>query len=113
MQKTEKSKADRYSKIRLLGEGSFGKAYLVKSERTNGYLVIKEINISGLGEEEIKQTLKEAKILEGLAHPYIVSFREIYKTKKHNLCIVMEYADGDLVVSSSNLSRWGLAAEDP
>jgi len=41
--------------------------------------------------------LKEAKVLEILNHPNIVHFREVYKTKKGVLCIVMEYADnGDL-----------------
>ena len=41
-----------------------------------------------------KTTLKEAKILEALKHPNIVKFKEVYKTKKGKLCIVMEYADG-------------------
>lgn len=36
----------------------------------------------------------EAKILEVLNHPNIVRFREVYKTKKGKLCIVMDFADG-------------------
>lgn len=47
-----------------------------------------------MSEEERKETLKEAKILEALNHPNIVKFKEVYKTKKGRLCIVMEYADG-------------------
>lgn len=32
-----------------------------------------------------------------LKHPNIINFREVYKTKKGKLCIVMDYADaGDL-----------------
>ena len=39
--------------------------------------------------------LNEAKILEALSrHPNIVQFREVFKTKKGRLCLVMEYADG-------------------
>ncbi len=38
--------------------------------------------------------MKEAKILEAFSHPNIVKFKEVYKTKKGKLCIVMEYADG-------------------
>ena len=34
------------------------------------------------------------KILEVLNHPNIVRFREVYKTKKGKLCIVMDFADG-------------------
>jgi NIMA (never in mitosis gene a)-related kinase 1/4/5 len=45
-------------------------------------------------DEEKKETLKEAKILEALNHPNIVKFKEVYKTKKGRLCIVMEYANG-------------------
>jgi len=47
-----------------------------------------------MSDEEKKETLKEAKILEALHHPNIVKFKEVYKTKKGKLCIVMEYADG-------------------
>lgn len=43
---------------------------------------------------EKEETLRESKILEFLQHPNIVKFREVYKTKKGKLCIVMEYADG-------------------
>ena len=43
------------------------------------------------------EALREAKILEVLQHNNIVKFREVYKTKKGKLCIVMDYADdGDL-----------------
>lgn len=47
-----------------------------------------------MSEEERKETLREAKILEVLNHPNIVRFREVYKTKKGKLCIVMDFADG-------------------
>jgi len=47
-----------------------------------------------MSEDERKETLREAKILEVLNHPNIVRFREVYKTKKGKLCIVMDYADG-------------------
>ena len=47
-----------------------------------------------MSEEERRETLREAKILEVLQHPNIVRFKEVYKTKKGKLCIVMDYADG-------------------
>ena len=50
-----------------------------------------------MSEQEKKETLQEAKVMELLNHPNIVRFREVYKTKKGKLCIVMDYADdGDL-----------------
>lgn len=47
-----------------------------------------------MNEEERRESLKEAKILEVLKHPNIISFKDVYKTNKGKLCIVMEYADG-------------------
>ena len=47
-----------------------------------------------MSEDERKETLREAKILEVFNHPNIVRFKEVYKTKKGKLCIVMDYADG-------------------
>ena len=44
--------------------------------------------------------MKEAKILEVLHHPNIVRFREVYKTKKGKLCIVMDYCEGGNVLDA-------------
>jgi len=77
-----------------LGEGSFGKAFLVQCESDDTFAVIKQMDITKMSEEERRDTLLEAKILERLNHPNIIKFREVYKTKKGKLCIVMDYADG-------------------
>ncbi len=50
--------------------------------------------MSAMSEIEKKETIKEAKILEALTHPNIIKFKEVYKTKKGKLCLVMDYADG-------------------
>ena len=83
-----------YKKVSTLGVGSFGTAYLVECQSDRSYAVIKQIDIAQMSEEERRETLNEAKILEVLNHPNIVRFREVYKTKKGKLCIVMDYADG-------------------
>lgn len=86
-----------YKKVNTLGVGSFGTAYLVQCQSDKALAVIKQIDISEMQDDERKETLKEAKILEVLNHPNITRFREVYKTKKGKLCIVMDYADdGDL-----------------
>jgi len=42
--------------------------------------------------------------MKNLDHPNIIRFKEVYRTKMHKLCIVMEYADGgDL---SSEIKWW-------
>jgi NIMA (never in mitosis gene a)-related kinase len=55
---------------------------------------MKTIDITKMSEQEKKETVQEAKILEALSHPNIVKFIEVFKTKKGKLCIVMDFADG-------------------
>ena len=83
-----------YKKVSTLGTGSFGTAYLVECQSDKSMAVIKQIDIASMNEEERRETLREAKILEVLSHPNICRFREVYKTKKGKLCIVMDFADG-------------------
>ena len=49
-----------YKKKKLLGEGAFGKAYLVECESNGDLCVIKQVNIAGMSEREKEETLKEA-----------------------------------------------------
>ena len=58
-----------------------------------------------MSEEEKRETFREAKILEVLIHPNIIRFKEVYKTKKGQLCIVMEYADGN-DIGLKDICRW-------
>lgn len=83
-----------YKIIRLLGEGSFGKCYLCEHLRDHSQVVIKEINLQALSDQERKEALGEAKVLEALKHTNIITFREVYKTRQNKLCIVMDFADG-------------------
>ena len=94
VESSKKKQFETYKKVSTLGVGSFGTAYLVECQSDRSYAVIKQIDIAQMSEEERRETLNEAKILEVLNHPNIVRFREVYKTKKGKLCIVMDYADG-------------------
>ena len=66
---------------------------------------MKQIDITKMSEQEKRETVQEAKILEALKHPNIVQFIEVYKTKKGKLCIVMDYADGNPFFHSFS-HRW-------
>ena len=78
----------------MLGEGAFGKAYLVERSSDKMKCVMKQIDITKMSEQEKRETVQEAKILEALNHPNIVKFIEVFKTKNGKLCIVMDYCDG-------------------
>ena len=65
------------------------------------YAVVKKIDIKKMSEDDKQSTFREAKILEVLNHPNIIRFKEVYKTKQGQLCIVMDYADGKCVIQLS------------
>ena len=82
--------------IKLLGEGAYGKAYLVRSNTDRRYCVIKIINIENMTEKEKNDTLTESRILKQLEHQNIIKLKEVFMAKKpqFTLNIVTEYADG-------------------
>lgn len=81
-------------KVKILGEGTYGKCYLVLDKTTNQLCVLKQIEIMGMTQEETEEAVKEARILESLSHPCIVQFLSSYQSKDGHLNILMSYADG-------------------
>ena len=100
-----------YKTIRLLGEGSYGKALLVRSNNENkNYYVMKTISLTNMNEEKKKKTFEEVKILRKLNHPNIIKFHEVFvikqSSKNFTLNIIAEYADGgDLFEKIKNLKK--------
>ena len=85
-----------YKIIKLLGEGSFGKAYLGVSDKDGSNCVIKQIPVEGLSDQEKRETFNEASILKKLDHQNIIKFKEVFLSRKptQSLNIVTEFADG-------------------
>ena len=87
---------EKYSIIKTVGEGSFGKALLCERRNDKRKCIIKEISIKKMSKKEAKQTEQEGCILARLNHPNITTFWESFMTV-NALYIVMEFADsGDL-----------------
>ncbi|CAG5125285.1 unnamed protein product, partial [Candidula unifasciata] len=86
----------RYDKVVLLGTGSYGKVWLVDTHNsTRDQKVLKEINLTGLGEKDIEQALTEVTILARCRHSNIIGYSEAFVNKTTlRLSIVMEYAPG-------------------
>ena len=53
----ERPEFEAYQKVKLLGEGSFGKAFLVRRVKDSNICVMKMIDIQRMSEKEKKETL--------------------------------------------------------
>lgn len=95
-----------YKKLREVGSGSYGKAVLVSNEKGKE-LVMKQIDISKMGNKERSDAINEVKVLSQLKHPYIVSYHQSF-IEAGTLCILMDYAEnGDLSNLIQNTRRCG------
>ncbi|XP_038617648.1 serine/threonine-protein kinase Nek3 isoform X2 [Tachyglossus aculeatus] len=82
--------------LKVIGEGSFGRALLVRQESSNQTYAMKEIRLPK-SLSDIQNSRKEAILLAKMKHPNIVTFKESFEADGH-LYIVMEYCDeGDLM----------------
>ncbi|KAL1022567.1 hypothetical protein UPYG_G00029360 [Umbra pygmaea] len=84
---------DKYEKVKKIGEGSFGKAILVKSREDGKQYVIKEIGISRMSSKERQESRKEVAVLANMSHPNIVQYKESFE-ECGCLYIVMDYCEG-------------------
>ncbi|EAX98165.1 AGC family protein kinase [Trichomonas vaginalis G3] len=81
-----------YYKVRKLGQGGFGKVYLIKNSNGKQY-ALKQIDLSDLSYEMRQKTLSEVVILSHLNNDFIVKHVSSW-TEGNNLNIVMDYIDG-------------------
>nr|XP_033806408.1 serine/threonine-protein kinase Nek3 isoform X2 [Geotrypetes seraphini] len=81
-----------YKVLRVIGEGTFGRALLVHHESSGQEYVMKEIRLPK-SPGAIQNCRQEAVLLAKMKHSNIVAFRESFEAGGH-LHIVMEYCDG-------------------
>jgi serine/threonine protein kinase len=89
---------DRYRIENLLGQGGFGRTYLVSDrERFEALCVLKEFLPARSEENIVKKSLelfqREAKVLQKLDHPQIPQFLDWFEDRGR-ICIVQEYIEG-------------------
>uniref|UniRef100_A0A669BU41 non-specific serine/threonine protein kinase n=1 Tax=Oreochromis niloticus TaxID=8128 RepID=A0A669BU41_ORENI len=102
---------DKYEKVKKIGEGSFGKAILVKSKDDGHQYVIKEIGISGMSSKERQESRKEVAVLANMSHPNIVQYKESFE-EGGCLYIVMDYCEGGDLFKKINSQKGVLFSEE-
>ncbi|XP_062419476.1 LOW QUALITY PROTEIN: serine/threonine-protein kinase Nek1 [Pungitius pungitius] len=102
---------DKYEKVKKIGEGSFGKAILVKSKQDGHQYVIKEIGISAMSSKERQESRKEVAVLANMSHPNIVQYKESFE-EGGCLYIVMDYCEGGDLFKKINTQKGVLFSEE-
>ncbi|XP_030669304.1 serine/threonine-protein kinase Nek3 isoform X2 [Nomascus leucogenys] len=101
---------DDYMVLRMIGEGSFGRALLVQHESSNQMFAMKEIRLPK-SFSNTQNSRKEAVLLAKMKHPNIVAFKESFEAEGH-LYIVMEYCDGGDLMQKIKQQKGKLFPED-
>jgi len=82
-----------YRRLRLLGQGSFGKAFLARDLQNNELCVMKQIRVEKMDAKARDTAVREAVALRRVKHPNVVGFRQVF-VRTGWLCLVMDFADG-------------------
>lgn len=92
----------RYSVIRKIGQGSFGKAILV--EKGDSQCICKSVDLTAASKEQQQAAIEESRLLSSLRSPHIVRHRESFSDRS-TLCIVMDHCEGGDLASRISL-KW-------
>ncbi|XP_067944153.1 serine/threonine-protein kinase Nek2-like isoform X2 [Watersipora subatra] len=84
---------DRYTQIKEIGKGAYGRAILVEAKATKEKLVVKEMDLTKLPIESQEACRGEVKLLSRLQHRNVVRYHDSFEERR-KLYIVMEYCDG-------------------
>ncbi|XP_053912416.1 serine/threonine-protein kinase Nek3-like isoform X2 [Cuculus canorus] len=101
---------EEYKVLKVLGEGSFGRALLVHHTISDQHYAMKEIRLP-MSSSDVENSRKEAVLLAKMKHPNIVAFKESFEANGH-LYIVMEYCDGGDLMQKIKQQRGKLFPED-
>ena len=102
----------KYTTVSKLGQGGFGKVYLVEEKETNVKYAIKYIDISFFMSKAdlVKEIFRESKTLSVLQHKNIITLHRTF-LHKNDIVLIMEYApDGELkkyVLENGGVSEIG------
>ena len=81
--------------IKVLGEGAFGKVYLMRHRIERALMCVKVIKVKNIPKKEREACRMEVGLLKRLQHPNIVGYKDSFLAKnKESLCIVMQFCDG-------------------
>lgn len=90
-----KPKIDKYEKIAIIGEGTYGIVYKARDTDTGQIYALKKIRLETEDEGIPSTAIREIALLKELQHPNIVRLVNVLHTDR-KLTLVFEYLDQDL-----------------
>ncbi len=90
-----KSKIDKYERLEMIGEGTYGVVHKAKDTETGEIYALKKIRLESEDEGIPSTAIREIALLKELQHPNIVRLVNVLHTDK-KLTLVFEYLDQDL-----------------
>ena len=94
-EKEMKPKIDKYEKIEIIGEGTYGIVYKARDTDTGEIYALKKIRLESEDEGIPSTAIREIALLKELQHPNIVRLVNVLHTDR-KLTLVFEYLDQDL-----------------
>ena len=87
---------DKYTKIRFINKGSYGKIYLVEKKSSKRKYALKAIKLLGIDRYNKISILNEIKILLTNNNEFLLKCYDLF-IHKNDLCIITDFIDdGDL-----------------
>lgn len=84
---------DRYHKLNMIGNGTFGSVWLVESKTSGNKYAVKELSVRTMSDTDRHLALNEVKILSKLKHKNIIRYKDAIH-QGVDFYIIMEYAEG-------------------
>ncbi|CAI2369649.1 unnamed protein product [Moneuplotes crassus] len=92
--KQGKTSKEDFNMMKVIGQGSYGKVFLVQHKKTGISYAMKMLKKADLKKRnQVEHTMAERRILEKIKHPFIVSLQYSFQSKK-KLYFVMDYCPG-------------------
>eukprot|EP00056_Hartaetosiga_gracilis_P012918 m.208582 g.208582 ORF g.208582 m.208582 type:complete len:486 (-) comp13767_c0_seq2:355-1812(-) len=83
---------EKYIRVKLLGKGTFGKAWKVRDSSSGTEYVAKQIKCEN--KQDLEDALAEANVLSKVQHINIVSYQQVIRNSPKLVTIIMEYCAG-------------------